>query len=151
MSLQSEVTSRVPNQTLVDLTNQKNTDATTVNTTILALACTDVTAEFSVVANQTLDLTDARHVPVAVAGVLMTLREWLPARPESADKDRERWVERCRALARVTSRDRIQITSSSELTPSEEVTGTESVRPYFDPADMRDFLPRPNPTEPNYP
>ena len=146
MSLLSEVTTRVPTQTLVDLTRQKNTDATTVDTALLALACADVTAEFSVYANQVLDLTDARHVPVAVAGVLTTLREWLPAKPEGTDKDRERWIERCRSLARVTSRDRIQITSSSELTPSEEVTGTESVRPYFDREQMRDFIPEPNST-----
>lgn len=146
MSLQSEVTSRVPNQTLVDLTNQKDTNATTVNTTILGLACTDVTAEFAVYANQTLDLTDARHVPVAVAGVLTTLREWLPAKPEGTDKDRERWIERCRSLARVTSRDRIAFTSSSELTPSEEVSGTETVRPYFDRSEMADFIPEPNST-----
>ena len=151
MSLLTEVTSRVPEQTLIDLTRQKDTNATTVNTSLLGLACTDVTAEFAVYVNAALDLTDARHVPVAVAGVLMTLREWLPARPDGIDKDRERWIERCRALARVSSRDRIQITSSSDLTPSEEVTGTESVRPYFDPADMRDFLPHPNPSEPTYP
>lgn len=146
MSLQTEVTSRVPEQTLIDLTRQKDTNATTINVGLLTLACEDVTAEFSVYTNQTLDLTDARHIPVAVAGVLMTLREWLPARPEGIDKDRERWIERCRALARVTSRDRIRITSSSELTPSEEVTGTESVRPYFDREQNADFIPEPNST-----
>jgi len=146
VSLQTEVTSRVPEQTLIDLTRQKDTNATTINVGLLGLACDDVTAEFSVYVNATLDLTDARHVPVAVAGVLMTLREWLPARPEGTDKDRERWIERCRALARVTSRDRIRITTSSELTPSEEVTGTESVRPYFDREQNADFIPEPNST-----
>jgi hypothetical protein len=146
MSLQSVVTARVPNQTLVDLTNQKDTDATTVDTTILGLACTDVEAEFEVYTGLAFDATNAKHVPVGVAGVLMTLREWIPAKSDGTAQDRERWVERCRALARVTSRDRIRITSSSELTPSDEVSGTAEVRPYFDRQDGAAFIPEPNST-----
>jgi hypothetical protein len=141
MSLSAEVQSRYPAQRLVELTNPGSITATTVNTTILGLAATDVEADFQIVAGIAYDGTDARHVKTAVEGVVLRLMEWLAVGTKAAETIQGRWKQRLEDLAKVTGRDRPHFQTTSDLTPSEEVPSGETVRPKFDPEAFRGYVP----------
>jgi hypothetical protein len=142
VALLAQVVARVPNQTLVELTNQKNVNATTYDATILQTACDDIEAEFVTYAGEDYDATVRRHVTLGVEGVLAKLRSWLPQNPESVNQAMTSWGDRVTAMSKTRSRNRFPATTSSRLTPTEEVTGSEEVRPWSDPESFDGIVPR---------
>ena len=141
MSLYTEVVARVPNQTLVTLTNQQSTSATTIATTLLQTACDDIAAQFATYAGETFDVTVRRHVVLGVAGVLALLRSWNPIQAEGADGAMDRWIAAVTAYSETAARDHRSIYSSSQLTPSDEVDGSQDVRPWSDPEAFDGYAP----------
>lgn len=133
MSLRTNVEARISSQKLLELTNPENRAASSVNTSLLDTACTDVVADLAIHAGLTYDDTNALHVTVAVEGVVLKLRAYAKPAAENTDAQYQRWLERrVAALAKVTSRDRIWPETNSELEPSSETRGGIPRRPRFD-------------------
>lgn len=107
MSLETVVTARVSNQRLVHLTNADLQAQSTVNTTVLGLACDDAEGEFEVHVGVAFDETDARHIGPAVDLVILILKERGSAAVDTLGDERERIVQRLKDLALVTGRNRI--------------------------------------------
>ena len=131
-TLATAVQARYPTQTLVDLTRRKNTASTTPDTTVLELAVDDVTAAFGIYVGVALDTANAKHLLVACDGVLARLKSWTRESPDAAKGDWEVWLASALALAKVTSRDRSPVLTTSLLTPTVEAESGETVRPAFD-------------------
>lgn len=132
-TLGSAVQARYAADTLIALTRRKDTTSTTLDTTILELAVTDVTAQFEIYVGETFDATDAQHLTVACMGVIAKLKTWTRESPDAGDADWKRWTEYARDLAKITSRNRVAVQTTSRLTPTVEVDPGETVRPIFDP------------------
>lgn len=144
MALADEVTNRYSDQELIELTNPESATATTIDTTYLGRAVTDVQAAFKVHAQIEYDGTVDTHVLTAVDGVIARLRTW--ARTGGVGNDAnsawQDWVDnQCKPLKSVTSRARVSPVTTSQLTPSAEVADGETRRPVFDEARLRRFTP----------
>ena len=138
MSLVSNVQSRYGDQYLVNLTNPGDNTATTIDSTRLALAATDVEANFEIFAGVEYDDTDPQHVTVGVEGVevLLKFRAGHTTVEEWSD-----WIEkRLKPMSLVGARDRIMPTTNSEVTPTSE-SDTGDGRPYFDSRRFRYLIP----------
>jgi len=141
MSLTLNVQNRYGTQFLVNLTNPSDPSATTIDTTRLSNSCTDTEADFKIYAGTIYDDTDARHVTVAVDGVIAKLAVRTGTGGNYARVTHEEYLERLRHLALVTGRDRISPRTDSVLQPSPEQVGEEVVRPAFDWRRFTDLIP----------
>ena len=140
MALTDKVTTRIATSRLVQLTRPEATNATTVDTTILAAAAADAEAIIEVKAGVEYDDTDARHVATAIEGVVLHLERYAGRR----DNDRwEAWMRDVESLGRVTGRDRILPETNSKMEPTEERQGT---KPDFDPQTFDGLRMRANPS-----
>jgi len=116
MTLATEVQTRYGAQFLVNLTNPGDTTTTTINTTTLGLAATDVEADFEIHVGVEFDASNALHVTVACEGVIAKLME---RTGHAKAEDREMaYYRRLKSLGQVTARDRILPTSDSPYEPS---------------------------------
>jgi hypothetical protein len=142
VSLADRVTERLSTSRLTALTRPDSSSSTTVDTTLLGLACTDAAAEFAAYAEATYDESDAQHVTLAVQGVELVLARYAGrASSDEYQRSWERWTTACRALAATASRARISPETTSELTPSTEVEDGEERQPDFDRARFFDVIP----------
>ncbi len=149
MTLSTEVQDRYGAQRLIELTNPQAGTATSLDSARLTKAADDVEADFRVYAQLVFDLTDARHVAIAVEGVESYLVRRLGTSSASFRKKlRDDWIESLEKLSKVTSRARIKPKSSSELTPSDENPTGQAITPDFDRRNMEPFLPN-NPSGAN--
>jgi len=145
MAIADDVIARYGSQYLVNLTNPYDPTQTTVDTTRLGLAVTDVGADF---ANRGLALDDAeaQHVNVAVAGVIAKLKQ--RAGMKAGTDDHKAYMKELDQLILVTARDRMLPRTDSVLEPSEEMVPGETVRPYFDKENLEIITPsQPGPSE----
>lgn len=141
MALADEVTARYSTALLVNLTRPQSSTSTTVNTTVLGYACTDVEAEFAKV-GITFAVGTATHVVTACEGVIALLRKrtgqaggW-----EEWREWREVQLERLRL---VTTNDRIEPSSTSEVTPTDENPNNDAyLRPDFDQSHFDHLVPQ---------
>jgi len=141
VALADEVTDRVPEARLIQLTNPGTQSAAAIDTTILGLACTDVAADFEIYAGVEYDNSEARHVSVGIWGVLAKLALWSEAAGATANAIDDKWIEKLEGLAKVTGRDRIALSTSSLLTPTDEKPGTDDVAPWADYTHFDDLRP----------
>lgn len=74
MTLASEVTNRYSSQFMVQISNPQSSASTVVDTDRLNLACTDVAADFEVYGAGEFDVSDAKHVRIAVERVVALLQ-----------------------------------------------------------------------------
>lgn len=139
MSLLTAVIARVPNQTLVTLTQQGSTSSTTYDATKLQTACDDIESQFLTYAGQAFDATIRRHLILGVDGVLALLRSWNPIQAEGAADAMTKWETRMTEYSQTAARNHRSVYSSSTLTPSEEAPNGQDVRPWSD-ADAFDGL-----------
>ena len=130
MALADDVQNRVSANLLRELTNQGDTSATTVNTTVLGYAAADAAGEFLVETGLTLDTSKAQHVAAGVIGVLYYLYSYSGIETSTATKQREQWY---RWLSKIDSTEgggrRLLPSTTSKLSPTEE---REGARPDFE-------------------
>ena len=138
MALSDRVTERFSAQFMVSITNPDDQDAASINTTLLGYAATDVEADFKVYAGIEYDETEDTHVSVAVQGVILKLQN---RRSQGEPRSDDNWIERLKALAMVTARDRISPVTDSILSPSDRSDETTPIRPIFDPDNFEDITP----------
>ena len=133
MALTDEVQGRYDSQLLIGLTNPNNRAAASINTTTLDYACTDVEADFEMMAGVVYQNSDKRHVNVGIEGVIAKLSMRMNQAGERSANLVDDYMQRMTQLAMVTGRNRLLPTSKSELTPSEEAAiGGTKIRPKFD-------------------
>lgn len=141
-ALGSAVATRYSEQTLTDLTRQKDTDQTTHDATVLEAAVTDVTSAFEVYAGIVFDSTDAAQVMFGVQGVIACLKTWARDSGDAGKSEWDAWTEKMERLGKVRGRDRIVPSSTSTLTPTpENPDGSDDARPAFDDGHFAGFIP----------
>ena len=106
-TLEDDTTARYSTQRIAELTNPQDPEPTTADAAKLALAATDVKADFEIEAGVLYDEADSRHVVVGTQGVIIKLRLRTDQAGATEEADHTKWIGRLKALARVTSRDRI--------------------------------------------
>lgn len=141
MSLTLNVQNRYGTQFLVNLTNPTDPSSTTIDTTRLSNACTDTESDLKIYCGVVYNDNDARHVSVAVDGVVAKLAVRTGTGGNYARSQHEEYISRLRDLALVTGRDRVSPKTDSVLQPSPEQTGNEVVRPEFDWRRFTDLIP----------
>lgn len=141
MALETHVTDRYGAEYIVNLTNPFLPGATAIDAGRLTEAADDVKAEFEIYVGVVYDDTNALHIATAVPCVVDKLIMYT-GQGDTRQLE-EKCIERMKALARVTARDRIMPTTNSQLTQSKEQVGTEIVRPDFDRPRFDDLTPGP--------
>lgn len=140
MSLVTEFQARYSAARIVELTRADNADASTASSTMLTTAATDAEADFVDLVGLDLDLTEPRHVRVAVLLMEAILVEYGAGLTPEAEALRKKAEARALALRKTTSRDRAAPTTSSPLDPTEERSGS---RPAFDRSHFDQMVPNP--------
>jgi hypothetical protein len=142
MALSDEVIARYSAQRIIEWTNPDATSALSADATRLARACTDAQAEFEIRCGVAFDVTDARHVAVAVRGVRAYLLSYTDS-PSGKDA-MSAYHRELADVAKVTGRDRILPTTNSNLEPSPvpRTPGT-TARPGFDDSVFDAVTPQP--------
>lgn len=136
MALADEVLGRTSQARIIQLTNPDDPSATTTGTTKLNFAVSDVVGDFAI-AGMVYDNTDARHVSVAVEGVILKLESF--TRNTAAGPALEEWRDRLNRLRMVDSNDRILPVTTSNRTPATDPTAPPSVDIN---KDFKDLIPK---------
>lgn len=139
-TLSAAVIARYSLAKILNLTNPDAPGATTNDTTRLDAACADTQADFELHADVVFVATDARHIRIGVARVYAMLLE------RNGQSEGAKHLEASDALLkqlRITgSRGRILPQTNNPATPTTETsTDGRPVRPDFDRARFRDFIP----------
>lgn len=127
---------RISSQLRVNWSNPQASSATSANTTLETLADTDVVGEFKkrgITPDSTLDT----HVTTAIQGIRARLMFY--AGSPGWQEEWQNFKEDVQLLAETTSRDRIQMTTNSLLTPSNDTAGD---LPMFDKNEFGNYMPR---------
>lgn len=140
MALADDVTARIEEQLLIELTNKDSRTATTINTTLLALAVTDTEAAFTLYAETAYDSTDDVHVMLGVQGVIAALEAYT----RIGHLGGESWdalKEELGRLMLIGTRARVKPQTDSPLTRTTEQPGRSPKRPWFDWPNLRHITP----------
>lgn len=142
MALSDDVQDRIPEQILIEHTNPRDPSATSIDTTLLTQATTSVQYRFQMYAQETYSSGNEYHVELAVHGTLALLRLW-GAGDWSSTKDLWEWFRgECEAYKVIGPRARIVPSTNSPLTPSNEDWPAVTIRPWSDPLQFYDIIPR---------
>lgn len=131
MALTDEVIARVSGQRLIELTNPGSPSATSNDTTRLANAATDASAEMQMTIGEAYDGSNAMHVAAGVEGVLYYLHLRAGTPGGTINEYETRWRSWLGKLAQVRGRDRLLPKTDSKLTQPSEVTGSDKVASDF--------------------
>lgn len=112
MTLAAEVTARLSSQYLTQITNPQAAGITVPDTDRIADACTDVEATFEIRGAGVFDATDAKHIAVAINGVVGTLLTWTGHSSEEAKSRLERFEDGLKMLRRVQHADKVSPTTA---------------------------------------
>ena len=143
------VQARYGTEFLVNLTNPQSPESTTVNDTKGEAAVTDVMGDIRTYCGIDYDLWVAANNPagpinsVAVDGVIAKLQVRTGAGGTASSESHAGYIDRLKAVARITGRDRVMPKTGSILVPSDEQIGNEVVRPDFDRRRFDDLIPNP--------
>ena len=139
MTLQTNVTTRISAALLIELTNQGDRTATTINTTVLDAAVADAQAEFLDEVGLAYDDTVAQHVRAGVMGVQYYLQSYLAIESEAFGRLRDRWQRTLGQLGRSLGANRRIMPQTSAVTlPS---TPVNNALPTQDKTRWRDYVP----------
>lgn len=109
--LQAAVVADYADDYLVSITNPQEPGFTTVDTTRLLSACTDVIADWKLYSVGVYDSTDATHVKVAKKGVIALLLERCGHASQEASARKAEYTLELERLGRITRRQRISPSS----------------------------------------
>lgn len=99
MALIDDVQARIPAQTLIEWTNQRDNTASSIDTTRLQLACNDVQSDLEVelgytYGGSTVPTRDAQWMTAqAVIGVQIRLEMYATIESDAVNKKYDRWIE----------------------------------------------------------
>ena len=141
MTLAAEVQARIPSQVLIELTNLRATNATALDSTVLAQACTSITYRFQMYAQETYSSSNEYHIEICVHGVVGLLRMW-GAGAWGPSKEFWEWFKsECEVYKAIGPRARIVPATNSPLTPSnEDWDASSTIRPWSDDREFYDIL-----------
>lgn len=134
MALVDEVQGRYSSELLIQASNPQNSAATSLDTTRLGYAVTDVQAEFTK-RGITYDNSIATHVATAVPGVYARL---LIVTGQGGQELWKQFIEDMNILTTSTSRDRIKASTDSLLSPTTDTLGD---LPASDRKSFRSYVP----------
>lgn len=136
MALVDEVQSRYSAQRLIELTNPDRqgdgSTAVALNTARLALAATDVEADFLSYAGESYDGALPQHVTVAVEGVMVKLQLRGASASDKADERHNQWIQRLRDMAKSRARKRVTPTTPTQAQRTVPGEDGQTVYPAFD-------------------
>lgn len=134
MALVDEVALRYPAQSLVELTNPREPEQTTLNATKLAQAAATVERWFRIHVQADPDTGDGQHLEVLCDGVIATLQKWGGNASGIRKIKWDAWVESCKALRGIGPRARISpaTNSTQEPTPPDPTQKPVFDDSYFD-------------------
>ena len=145
MALTDDVKGRYGTEFLVNLTNPYAPDQTSIDATRLDYACTDTETDFITYCGMTYADVNTNYnsagIGVAIEGVIAKLQMRTGAAGSSAMEAHEKYIERLKALARISGRDRVSPRTDSVMTPTSHQVGDEIVRPSFDWTKFSDWIP----------
>ncbi|HBY62159.1 MAG TPA: hypothetical protein DEH78_20255 [Solibacterales bacterium] len=141
MSLSSNVQSRYSAQILVNLTNPQDSAPTTLDSTRLTNACTDVEAWFKVYANTVYDDANAIHVAACVPAVILMLQMYSAQTVDQTESLRDGIKGALTDAGKILARAKVISTTNSQLTPSDENPTGGEIRPDFDRSRFYDLVP----------
>jgi len=126
----ADVQARYANELLVELTNQGVRTASTANTTKIAAAIADASAEFEEETGIVPDAANASHTAAISVGAVHYLHVYTTIQSERARRFAEDWTKWLKRLASSKGNERRLLPStSSTANPSERTAGH---RPDFD-------------------
>lgn len=131
MALADDVTARIEDQLLIELTNPDSRTATTINSTLFALVVTDTESSFLLYAETTYDSTNDVHVMLGVQGVMALLESYT----RLGKLGGESWTDFLAALDRLRltgSRARVEPQTDSPITRTSRTIGGRSPKRPFD-------------------
>lgn len=140
MTLIADVQARIPSQTLIEWTNQRDATATSVNTTLLQSVCDDVESDLAVELGYTYGAVNVPARDAAwmraqgVIGVQIRLEMYATIGSDDLQKKYDRWIE---SLQR--RRRRATIHPGTNAAADVEVDGGER-RPDFDRREQGGWL-----------
>lgn len=137
MALTDRVTARFSTDYIARVTNPQDPDASTLDSTRLGLAATDVQAAFKRYAKIAYDDTLDVHVETAVPLVILKLQ--LYAGQLSWNEAERQIREALRSVADVGGGDRILPTTTSDMDPTKD---RPLEKPSFDKARFGSFVPQ---------
>ncbi len=140
MPLATDVRNRYSTQYIVELTNPGDRNATTFDGTRLQFAVDDVEALFQVYAGVVYDETNARHLAIAVEGVIAFLIR--RTGQATAEARMAVWLTSIRDLGRVEGRNKVTPDSTTRFQPSADDRLTTTPRPAFDDRRFDPFMPK---------
>lgn len=120
-TLATEVTARFSTAYLKGLTNPQVSNASSINTTILGYACTDVQADFKIYVGADYVETNAAHISAAVECVILKLM--MRTGQYNNSELEKRCQQRLKDLALIDGRNRVMPISSGEVADSSEEAG----------------------------
>ncbi len=139
MALVDEVTTRIADTLLRQLTNQSKTGNQSVDATVLAAAADDAEAEFALETGVTYDNSVAAHVAAGVKGTLFYLHEYTEAGSAAQDRRRVRWENLLRKIEGTIGAGTKVVPASTS--PLEESIQEGNTRPDFDRERWDDVVP----------
>ena len=141
MALADEVTARFENQLLIELTNKDSRTATTVNTTLLALAVTDAESAFKVYSETTYDGDEGTHVLLGIQGVIAALEAYTRI-GHLGGESWEAFKTELAKLRTLSTRSRLTPQTDSPVTRTSRSRNGNTVRPWADWPKFREIAPR---------
>tara|TARA_R110000824_G_scaffold26620_2_gene91277 strand:+ start:275 stop:736 length:462 start_codon:yes stop_codon:yes gene_type:complete len=140
MTLSSEVQLRISSKKLIELTNQDNLSATTLNTTVLNAAIADSKAEITDETNLVFDDTKAQHIRVGVIGVQAYLQSYTNSQTTAYESLRREFERAMVKLGKnLGAEKRLSPSSNNTTTPSTPLVG---MRPEQDRTRWEAIVPR---------
>lgn len=144
MTIPSKAQERYGAAFLIALTNPQDESAGAIDATRMNQAEADVKGYFRLWANEEYDETKEQHVAVAVKCLVTLLQIYTGQAGGSVDDLYKTMESDLRAVAKIGSRDRILVTSTSQLQPvPEQAQGMDPPRPDSDRSYFNDLVPGP--------
>lgn len=134
MALADDIILRVPDQVLIEHTNQRDPSATAVDSTALTQAASDVTVWFETYAEEAYDSTVEIHVQVGIRATMSILRDYGGQIYGASTEWWERFEKDCERVRNTRARARIEPSTNSKLTPSDENPTGAPMKPWADDA-----------------
>ena len=143
MAFIDEVKSRIPSNTLIQLTNANDQAASVISSGVLINAITDTQNYFQIESGEIFDATKTLHITIGIAGVIYFLNWYKDTLSEAIKNLKERWDSMIYTY-RITygNNARIKPATLSPLSPTSESTKSgQPPKPAFDISAFLDYRP----------